>query len=202
MNLLNLPIRTKRQDERMRFLRNEVLPHLKEMPTIDQYTTHVEVEDKDLWQDREFCGDNNLEIEYTVRASAKGDKAIFNLNTYINIARENENKISDKYNCGREGCFAGWYSLLGDNRAFLSLTEADEVSEYEIYKLARHFGITRDEANMLFSSLGKGIEGFPDDDFDQYGEMCTSHDLTKEALKARAEYLDELFEQYGISTDD
>ncbi len=196
------------QIRHLRFLRNTVLPHLKEMPTIDECAIGVEIENKEEWEHFYEFGETDmacdLDIDYIVEPEVKRDRAIFNLNTYISNTRTNENPVSDKYNCGREGCLAGWYAILGkelqsDHLPFLSLTEQGQVGSYDISMLSHHFGILRTETNNLFGSLGKGIEGFPSDHFDENGEGDTSHDLNKDALEARAQYLDKLFERYSIS---
>jgi len=172
------------------------------MPTADELAKVIEIENKEDWQDwQEYGGDDaEMDISFNWDFERLNNQAVLNLNTYASHNRSTGELITDKYNCGREGCFAGWYYLLGKQEEFLNEAECKTVGSYDLHALAQHFGIRYSDSRELFSSLGKGAEGFPEDVFDEEGVACADCDITREALKARGEYLDEVFQRLGVDT--
>ena len=160
-----------------------------------------EIENVEDWEASGGDEDCDLDINYDIDFEQQEDKAIFNLNTYMANSRATGARITNEYDCGREGCFAGWYCMMGREKGFLDDHESREVALYNIQLLSRHFGIAGGEALMLFSSLGKGAEGFPSDEFDEFGQGIGKRDLNADALAARSDYLDSLFERYEIDTN-
>ena len=118
-----------RARQHRKFLHNVVLPHLEGMAI---------PEDGD---------DENL----------PANCAILNLNEYTKGGL-NPSEVSSKYNCGREGCFAGWYTFISDKYKRLSIAEQSQLEDYDEDNLAGHFGITQDDASDIFSPYGGGVE--------------------------------------------
>lgn len=159
-----------RSRQHRRFLYNVVVPHLETMPTAEE-----------VFEDAQGT---NHEMYTPSRVCAITGKAILNLNQYVRVAnhRVPVNR-SNKYNCGRTGCFAGWYVMISDSYDRLSEHERECIDEYETFDLAEHFGISHKEAGWLFGGLGQGIEKY--------------HDPNREALKKRAEKLKSIMTRKG-----
>ena len=159
-----------RARQHRKFLYNVVVPHLEAMPTAEEVL--------------EDARGTNLEMYTPSRVCAIPGKAVLNLSQYVRVA-DNDVPInrSNKYNCGRTGCLAGWYVMISDNYDRLSDLERDDVDDYDISSLAGHFGISYQEADWLFSSLGQGIEN--------------DHDPNREALKKRANKLKSIMTRKG-----
>lgn len=166
--------RKTRARQHRKFLYNVVLPHLETMPTAEEALEDTRRTNPDL-----------ASATYTSsRVCAIPGKAILNLNQYVRVADHNVPvNRSNKYNCGRTGCFAGWYVMISDNYNRLSEYERSDIEDYNTGDLAEHFGISHKEAGWLFGALGQGIEKF--------------HEPSREALKKRAEKLKSIMTRKG-----
>lgn len=200
-------MRTERQDQRMRFLRNRVIPFLEKMPTCEQFGSVTLEADEDAlhdWQEG-GCHIEDFDLETPGIGSMHSD-AVLDFTVYHDGRRRaeegNECKISAKYDCGYTGCLAGWYYLMAEQEKVEEPGDLDYVKHFNLGPIATHFGITYGEASGLFQSLGKGVEGMEDfeDNFDEDGIYEGPQEMTKLALEARKEFLDELFTQYSIDT--
>lgn len=175
--------------DRLKLLRDVTIPHLRNMPKAEEFYTIIEYDGEEF----EFYGSYN--------GSDKTNSAILNFNCYIednrgfkkeeNLSRE----ISDKYDCGYEGCLAGWHFLLQEQAG---APESELVKNYSVEALAEHFDISRSEAMNLFSSAGLGVEdGISLVDYTSpngYTESFDAdmHEVTSDILEERAGYLDRL----------
>ncbi|MEE9383207.1 MAG: hypothetical protein V3V08_07320 [Nannocystaceae bacterium] len=143
--------------ERLHYLRTVVIPHIEKMDRIEQWLTSA--------------GERRPNAEI-------GGRAILNFNWYLDEDRETGKPISTDYNCGLEGCLAGWYKLLAERDKQIP---EGALPSYGIFTLADHFGIDSDAAEALFGGTGSGAE--------RHGYL--GHPYTTEgALEARTAYLD------------
>lgn len=141
------------------FLYKTVFPFLQKMPTVED-------------QQKGLVAENGI--------------AICNLSHYIDHHdnRTAHEEISQEYNCGRDGCLAGWYVMLSDRDNRFGPCERNEVAAYDNGDLARHFGIGgHNEGELLFSTRGSGVE--------------ESNSTTRKALRARKRQLRTFMEDLG-----
>jgi len=122
-----------RTRQHRKFLFDVVLPHLEEMPVAEEFPDQITV----LKQ------------------------AVLNLNEYTRDEKACK-AVSGGYDCGRTGCFAGWYLMISDKFNRLLTCEAEVIEDYDTSDLAEHFGISDDDAEDLFSTRGSGAESSSD----------------------------------------
>ena len=180
--------------ERLKFLQQTVIPFLEDMPTID------EIADTSI----SYYGESaDFELEYNCDWTIKQGKSLLNFNSY----RDNNTPIgfdllpiSKKYECSREGCLAGWYVFMKE--ANDPEDDLSKIKCYSIMRLAQHFGIPTGQAMMLFGSLTQGAEGMPDD-LPQEDTVWTKSqvDFTRDALEARARYLNRLIADVELDAE-
>jgi hypothetical protein len=118
-------------------------------------------------------------------------------------------KITSKHDCGYRGCFAGWYALLSQKDGLLTEDELLEDGltrkEFGYDRLAKHFGISHNEARGLFASFGSGYEiirlselmGVTLEDFSSERANCTLRVLSvthKQVMTVRIELLDRMLD--------
>jgi len=139
--------------EKLEYLRDVVMPHVRKMPTIEDWNND---------------DDDTLSL----------DSAVLNFDEYQEYGRETSKPVSDAFDCGLEGCLAGWYRWLAIRDRKI---EDWELSDFQYDELAYHFGIDEKDAIRLFTSSGSGIETVKN----------AGHE-TRRVLAARATYLDEL----------
>ncbi len=194
---------------RLRYLRDRVIPHLQEMPTIEDIIDQMSISH----HSDDYC-DLGAEVDYdTERVETyesnrkkKMGTAILNFNTY----NANHTPLgfdhlpsTKKYDCSREGCLAGWYVFLRHEDDESGVTMG--IGSYNIRALRQHFGILLGEAQLLFGPILKGAEGLPDEVPLEDTIWSTSQlNFTKLALRARTKYLVDLITKYetGESNDE
>ena len=139
--------------ENLEYLRDVVIPFVATMPTWEEW----------------LAPDSDL----------PSDSAVLNFGDFQDHHRATDKPISGAFECGLEGCLAGWYRWLAirDRRI-----EDWEVADFNYNDLGEHFGISDEQAMLLFSSSGAGIEFARD----------TKPPATRAVLAARARYLDKL----------
>jgi len=138
------------QQKNLKYLRDVVIPHLRTMPTVEE------------WKD----SDGGL----------PHSSAILDFDTYQEVGHKTGNPISAAYNCGLEGCLAGWYRWMAIQDKHI---ETVDLPDFNYEQLGDHFGIYEHEARSLFESAGDGIEQ-------------DRHIDTRKILEARANYIDQL----------
>jgi hypothetical protein len=86
--------------------------------------------------------------------------AILNFGIYDKVYAKNCNIINDNYDCGREGCLAGWYLMMSEQqRRFVPWDpQWTSIKEFGTHALAKHFNISFSESHDLFGSTGEGVE--------------------------------------------
>jgi len=192
---------------RLKYLRDVVIPHLEGMPTIEDVVDNYLIS---------VCEDE-IEIEYETisnRATEvmrkKEGTAILNFNCYLDNNTPigfDPLPVSKNYDCSREGCLVGWYVYIGEdeNGDIADILDEHEreavttlrVGGYHLRHIAKHFGIESGVAQMLFGPALRGWESMPDD-MPQEDTLWRSSQLniTKLALSARTQYLDNIIRQF------
>ena len=140
-----------RTRQHRKFLLDVVLPHLEEMPVAEEFGHTTMV----------------------------AKQAILNLNEYTRDEQACK-PVSGGYDCGRTGCFAGWYLMISDKFNRLLACESDVIEDYDTDSLAEHFGISSDDSENLFSTRGSGVESASDHSVDT--RECLQ--MRKKKLKA------------------
>lgn len=102
-------------------------------------------------------------------------------------------KISKKYDCGRQGCLAGWYVMMSEQDKRLTERQlAVLLNGFSENALSEHFGIEYRDAAALFGGIGDGEEQrFEPEDVDDYGEFQYSNE---QMISARLELAESLLE--------
>ncbi len=119
--------------ERLKYLRDTVIPHIEGMSGIEEW----------------------LEQGKRSSNSKIGKRAVLNFGWYCERGRATGNSISTQYDCGLEACLAGWYSLLAKRDELIG---EDTLIGFDRYMLAKHFGISVRASGQLFASTGEGVE--------------------------------------------
>lgn len=181
------------------YLRDTVIPHVREMARRQEnrmvqelgtcYIDPSELID-DLNRDPEGC-------EYDAKKPA-----VLNFGVYDKIYAKNCNIINDQYDCGREGCLAGWYVMMSEQQRRFQPWDPQwtGIKKFSTHALAKHFNISFCEAHDLFGSTGEGaeresLEDF-EGDYDENGyemglEEIAVQELTQgEMLEMRVDVLD------------
>ena len=185
--------------ERLKYLRDVVIPHLEEMPTIEDVVDNylISVCEDEIEVDYETISNRATEIQ-----RKKEGVAILNFNTYMDNntpAGFEPLPVSKDYDCSREGCLAGWYVMMRQEEDYKpdpeerASLDTVRVGGYHVRALARHFGIESGQASMLFGPALRGWESTPDD-FPQEDTLWRASQLniTKLALEARTQYLNNI----------
>lgn len=147
--------------DRLDYLLRTVYPHVEKMETVDGYQN-----------------------------GGAGIRAIFNLSVYQGDSRATGEPITDAYNCGMEGCVAGWYVMLAERDGVIDAEDSEALSGWDLAELAFHFGIEHHQAAALFESRGRGAETH-DDYYIEYSDS-DSRTRTGAALASRKSYLEEM----------
>lgn len=186
--------------ERLKFLRDTVIPHLQDMPTIEEVSDEVMIthcESLDV-------AENRVAVDYLATGNdqirAKQGKAILNFNLY----KSNHTPmgfdplpVSKEYDCSREGCLAGWYVMMNERDGVDGEDMYLLKRGYDTRQLRHHFGLEGGEVQLLFGATLHGAEGLPDDiPLEDTIWSSSQMNLTKLALDARGKYLDELITKY------
>lgn len=181
------------------YLQNEVIPHVRKMAQRQEQRMLEKL-------GTSYTSPDEL---ITCYADKRETSAILNFGLYEQIYAKNCNIINDKYNCGRQGCLAGWYLMMSEqDRRFIPWDpQWTSIKQFDTRKLARHFNISNTEAHDLFGSTGEGVErdslegreGEYDDNGDSIGieEIAISELTQGEILEMRADYLDHLITNTG-----
>lgn len=189
------------------YLRDKVIPHVREVAQRQELRMLREL--GTAYTDPANLIDN-LGHEHEEWEAEK--PAALNFAVYDKIYAKNCNIINDKYDCGREGCLAGWYLMMSEqDRRFIPWDpQWKSIARFDIGDLARHFNISKAEAHDLFGSTGEGIERQSletyEDEYDENGyemgiEEIAVAELTQgEILEQRADYLNEILGPYGIDS--
>lgn len=181
--------------DRLYYLRDVVMPYLENMPTIEDVTDHAQLSGTEHEQGYE----PDYELEYYAKSNGlerKQGVAVLNFNAYCQNNTPlgfEQVESTEKYNCSREGCLAGWYVFMRDQDKTMDEAVLGRIADYSITRLAEHFNINSGAAQMLFGSLLKGCEGLPDDVDTEDTLWSTSQlNVTKIALEERQLYLDKM----------
>lgn len=160
-----------RAAQHRRYLLNRVIPHLEKMPEVDITTLSF---------------------------SDRKNVAVFNLDAYAENHRYDADApcaITNEYNCGREGCLAGWYLMMSVQDERLTGEEHRRIRGYDAEGLGEHFGLPGEaftQGRLLFAALGSGVER---------RTRADDHGLnTKAALDKRKQYLLTLMTELGDIT--
>ncbi len=145
--------------ENLEYLRDVVIPHCENMETIEH------------WRERYSAAGGLCTL--TVASCA-----IFNLGTYTESNRATGKPISKHYDCGLEGCLAGWYKFLSDR----DLRDTEGLGNWDQDALAHHFGISNASTSALFETRGAGAERQNDSGYEAADTM--------KALQIRKSYLE------------
>jgi len=185
--------------KRLKYLRDVVIPHLEDMPTIEDVVDNylISVCEDEIEIDYETISNRAIEVQ-----RKKEGTAILNFNTYIDNntpAGFEPLPVSKNYDCSREGCLAGWYVFMKEEEPYEPDAEERHslgtlrLNGYHVQAIARHFGIESGLASMLFGPTLRGWESTPDD-FPQEDTLWRASQLniTKLVLEARTKYLDDL----------
>ena len=112
----------------LKYLKEEIFPFLREMPTIEQVA--------------------DGEAPYM--------SAVLDFDEYW--IDEMGKPITDEYSCGRAGCLAGWYVMISEQEGRLTDEELVKLKDgFSERRLGEHFGIEYCEAGELFGSKGGGF---------------------------------------------
>ncbi len=132
------------------YLRNEVIPHVREM---------AQRQEKRMLEEIGTCYVDPSDL--TDNLDPEDMKpAILNFAIYEQVYSKNCNIINDKYDCGRTGCLAGWYLMMSEQqRRFLPWDpQWTSIQGFSTQNLARHFNISFNESHDIFGSTGEGAE--------------------------------------------
>jgi len=183
------------------YLRDVVLPHLKDMWSA-QAKRMLRIMGTEYDDPDDFLGMHQMRFQEGVLDDDVEAPAGLDFSMYQRIYKKNCNIITDQHNCGRTGCFAGWYAMMSDQqRRFIPWdpTWTSIMEDFDTKALARHFGIGHSQAHDLFASIGEGVEAasldeYEGQNFDSGAEQCMAELTQGEVLDIRAEYLEEIME--------
>lgn len=176
------------------YLYNTVLPHMREMWEL-QATRMEHVLGTEYGAPDDFI-ECRVDVEQDDGEVDVPNPALIDFSMYHNIYEPNCNIINDKHDCGRTGCFAGWYVMMSEqDRRFIPWDPNwKAIQSFDIASLARHFNLSKADTHDLFAGLGDGIErdDLNEDEYGNYdseGAQCQDEYTQGEVLETRAAHL-------------
>jgi len=138
------------------YLRDTVIPHVREVAKRQEIRMLREL--GTAYIDPSELVDN-LDCEEEGAYDAE-KPAILNFGIYDKVYSKNCNIINDEYNCGREGCLAGWYLMMSEQQRRFQPWDPQwtSIQGFSTHDLAKHFNISFHDAHELFGSTGEGVE--------------------------------------------